>query len=620
MTDENSPPDSAQPDEDALPAPKHWLPVKCAIAQIANAVTGPRFDVVILGAGMSGLCAAIELAKNPRIRKIDIYEATDNRVGGRVWTHRLDGEKQYAELGAMRIPLRHDYTVHYMREVAGPDSKELKIRPFYNGSRRRDEDFFEATDGEGKIHIFRRDRFADRRFITEVFGALREDEFRLLAYGNDDKQMPPREPNNLLKRSIEPLMATLADNDAMARALVNADFEGHEPWRATLRAWDQMTFEDYLKGESANLSKAALGLLCSTISLSNIWHWSLAVELRGSLTNAPLAEPEAWRGLWEIAGGLDRLPRGMRRLLEQGQEYRDKVTFHFAHEVVGLHRVGSRGTVRLRNRKTNKETTLQIEGGRRVLCTVPFGVLRSDMVELRGFSEAKMTSIRELTYASATKVVLWSRADRLRRPFWASKLGIHEGRSVTDRKWPVADRERVTLLQSYYPGPVIAGLRPPLVKSTAPAARSDKMPVYWNVTCHVEVPQPSIALAQQPASGPPRLDVLASYSFGHNAEALGKLTFEERARQCETMLSANHSVDLGLVMTDHWVSMAWHEYRWTRGALGKTPPGELSTLYRGGRQQEGYFYFAGEHISIAPGWIQGACESGLAAAHAMLTS
>lgn len=60
-------------------------------------------------------------------------------------------------------------------------------------------------------------------------------------------------------------------------------------------------------------------------------------------------------------------------------------------------------------------------------------------------------------------------------------------------------------------------------------------------------------------------------------------------------------------------SLCWAEQPWARGAYSFFEPGQVTSLTPVIRQPEGRVYFAGEHASSWPGWIQGALESGLRA-------
>lgn len=74
-------------------------------------------SVVVIGAGMAGLCAAYELSRTGC--SVTVLEAR-REVGGRVRTRRDFPDGLYVEEGATRFPVAHHYTMHYLREFDLP--------------------------------------------------------------------------------------------------------------------------------------------------------------------------------------------------------------------------------------------------------------------------------------------------------------------------------------------------------------------------------------------------------------------------------------------------------------------------------------------------------------------
>ena len=97
------------------------------ITNIAKPGSFKNINVGIIGGGASGLAAAFELRKLGF--NITIFDALKDRIGGRIYTHYFDKDKKlYAELGAMRIPVAHETSWHYI------DLFSLKTKPFIYSS------------------------------------------------------------------------------------------------------------------------------------------------------------------------------------------------------------------------------------------------------------------------------------------------------------------------------------------------------------------------------------------------------------------------------------------------------------------------------------------------------
>ncbi len=67
-------------------------------------------------------------------------------------------------------------------------------------------------------------------------------------------------------------------------------------------------------------------------------------------------------------------------------------------------------------------------------------------------------------------------------------------------------------------------------------------------------------------------------------------------------------------------SWSWDNHRWSGGAFAWFMPGQWSVLHRDVVVPEGRIHFAGEHVSLAHTWMEGAPESALIAVRAMLTA
>ncbi len=184
------------------------------------------------------------------------------------------------------------------------------------------------------------------------------------------------------------------------------------------------------------------------------------------------------------------------------------------------------------------------------ILTLPFPVLRH--IEINPpFSPPKQRAIRQLHYDASSKIFL-----QFRRCFWEEE-GIVGGGTITD----------LAIRNLYYP------------------------------------PQKSI-------SG--RGVLLASYTWGEDAQRWGSLPPDERLRQALENVTAIHPAASEEYEVGY--SYMWHDDEFAGGAFALFDPGQQTLLYDHIRKPEGRIFFAGEHTSLIHAWIQGAIESGLRAA------
>lgn len=188
------------------------------------------------------------------------------------------------------------------------------------------------------------------------------------------------------------------------------------------------------------------------------------------------------------------------------------------------------------------------------ILAIPFSALRHIDV-LKPFSSGKMAAIRQLHYDAAAKVFL-----QCRRRFWEEDDGIFGGRSVTD----------LPLRNIYYP---------------------------------------------EHGRETGRGVLLASYTWGEDAQRWGSLPANERITLASRYLSRLHPQ--APENLESGISMIWHEDRFAGGAFALFEPGQQTRLAPLIAKPEGRYFFAGEHVSLCHGWIQGAISSGLAAAQAV---
>lgn len=339
----------------------------------------PERRIAVLGGGISGLVAAHALALLGQT--VTVFEAS-SRVGGRILTHRYGGE--HAELGAMRIPAAHDYTVFYCRLLG------LELEEFINS----DANAFYRVRG-------RTLRMADSAKLAELF--------RLT-------------PADAALVEFSPAAVLLKFIGKMSEGLNNRDIEhvvSGNIVRASkrVRALDDVTIRDFLLTHAADLdsNREAVEMIGDLVYLKDVWFSSCIALLREVFNDRDHpSQPVA---------GMDQLPGRIERLLRN--DHADAVELRLNTPVTGI---------RIDPSKVDSVTVISGDEANGTveesfpfaLCTLPFPVMRH--MTLDGFSNGKLEAIDQYQYAASTKVVL-----NFRERFWeALEQPILGGASITD--------------------------------------------------------------------------------------------------------------------------------------------------------------------------------------------
>lgn len=241
---------------------RHGLPTR---------VSSP-VHVVVLGAGIAGLVAALELKRAGY--RVTILEARQ-RVGGRILTVRTPfSDGQYGEAGAMRIPVRHKLVMSYVEKLG------LRVRPF-------------CSSNPSGWSYFRK----QRRRLSET---MRES--HRLGFELADHELTSPFPE-LWARLLDPIIA---------------EMEGDEDGLARLRdRLQSMSLRDFLHGEGwSDGAIERYGLFAGFETLLFASAFEFVREFAARLREQTIA----------IDGGMDLLPRAFLRELGRDIRYGAMVT------------------------------------------------------------------------------------------------------------------------------------------------------------------------------------------------------------------------------------------------------------------------------------------------------
>lgn len=140
------------------------------------------YDIIIIGAGASGLIAARELTKHGK--KVCILEAR-NRVGGRIHTAQLNGFTRPIELGAEFIHGESPITMSLLKEAGSNYHEDTgKVYEVQNNELIKNQDFIEGmkqlqSKAKELKHDMPIDEFLARHFNEPKYQNLRESVVRM---------------------------------------------------------------------------------------------------------------------------------------------------------------------------------------------------------------------------------------------------------------------------------------------------------------------------------------------------------------------------------------------------------------------------------------------------------
>jgi monoamine oxidase len=331
-----------------------------ALAQLENRCT--------LSLSVPGwpVCAPLMNWKK-RGHSVQILEAEPSHIGGRARTLRF-GNGLYGEAGAMRIPLRHEITRHYVKEFGVP------LRPFVQSNPQA----YYYLRGQ-------RLRIADVKNINRLY-ALTEGE-------------RTKTPDDLWNEVVIRRLEALSDAERADLSSVG---------------WTQPLFGRSISDRCSS---------CASVRAVSGSHRNAGRHLR--LGNAAIERRdehlrEEREQVWaqqfhEIVGGTDRLPTAFVVVCAP--------SLNSAAKSVKLEQDPLRRRAAAIYRERGK-----LQRAKAITCCAPCPFQYSTAFKpLRRFPAPKQRAIRQLNYDSSTKVLAITK-----RRFWETDDGIFGGGTYTD--------------------------------------------------------------------------------------------------------------------------------------------------------------------------------------------
>lgn len=513
----------------------------------------PTVKVGIIGGGAAGLAAAFELRKLGM--DITIFEALENRIGGRVYTYYFDKKKNlYGELGPMRIPVGHYTTWHYINLF------KLRTRPFVQ------------TNENALI------------FVRNVRAHNRNDDIMRKIYPQFNLRLWEKAtPWNELFDFLDIPLYSIHPNIRKELLEIKSFYLPPIHYLNSLNTRQEL--------ELLQLSQAAISLISSVYSLIGPFYYTSYTESSSDDYSLDFSF------LYEIEDGFVNLPLAFYNSLlsTSPAEYSNipidrlgKITWKKGEQVTGIYYCDSNDEVVLKH--INQYLDERLDHFDYVICAIPFSSLRT--IETNPlFSNRKLQAIREVNYTAAQKTLFLCN-----NRFWEAggpNREIVGGGSYTDLPistiWYPSDHAQCLLKNS------------PNIQ-----------------VCHRESPLTAWTLNPKCSPEDPGV-LLASYNIDLDAIRIGSLSDNLRFEIIKRQVEAVHGLSdryLDTVVED-FKTVQWNLEQPFYGAFSALLP-EQKNIFLYSMTQPEYnnrLFFAGEHISAKPRWLQGALYSGMKAAN-----
>lgn len=500
------------------------------IYQFAKPMALKNSSVGIIGAGLSGLAAAYELRKLGA--NITIFDAESNRIGGRIYTSYFNNSKDfYTELGAMRIPVSHETTWHYINlfnldteTLSSPQSNNfifvnnIRIRRDFSGQSITDNiyPYYNLTENEKNTPWNELSDYAAETMIDSLTPEMRTEILKI-------KPQYSEEYSNITKLSNRQVYEQLG----LSQGAINL-ISAVEPFTAAL----------------LNTSHDETMNSIYTLDFLNTY------RIKGGMVNLPLAFYYSLNNPSPPEFQFDPGILG-------------NVAIKLGHVVNGI--IKSTDNKKINIIYDNPNNVKYMEAFDFVICAVPFSVLR-EFELLPYFSELKMQAIRELNYIDAHKTAFFCK-----KRFWEENApygNINGGISFTD----------LPIQSVVYPPDHIQCLSEGLCSSDSPGV------------------------------------LIASYNLGQDATRIGGQNIYRKLETIKKDVERVHGLPAGYLNTliDSYKTVHWNAEPWIRGAFAAAYPGQkVNFLYNMLLPEyDNRVFFAGDHVSAKPGWMQGALYSG----------